>query len=107
LALAAASVLGVLGSTPATAAAPARPASHTVMIEAVHFEPQVLVVKAGDTIIWINRDPFPHTVTAQGGQFDSHEIPAGQSWSFMATKTGVFSYICTLHPTMVATLRVE
>jgi plastocyanin len=103
---AAAALLGVFCRTPASAAPP-KPATHTVVIEGVHFDPQVLNVNAGDTIVWINHDPFPHTVTAPGGQFDSHAIAAGQSWKFTATKAGVFPYICTLHPTMVATLRVE
>jgi plastocyanin len=64
-------------------------------------------VKVGDIIFWINRDPFPHTATAHGGQFDSHEIAAAGSWKYTAKKAGVFPYACTLHPTMLATLRVE
>jgi plastocyanin len=106
--LAAVVLVGVFLSTPAaTAAATPQPATHEVVVEAVRFDPQVLTVNVGDTIVWINHDPFPHTVTAQGGQFDSHEIAAGHSWKFKATKAGVFPYICTLHPTMLATLRVQ
>ena len=48
---------------------------------------------------WINKDPFPHTVTAAGA-FDSHPIAAGRSWKYKARRAGEFSYICTLHPTM-------
>jgi plastocyanin len=108
IALAAASTLGVLVSTtgPAATASP-RTRTHTVVIDSLRFDPQVLTVKAGDTIMWVNRDPFPHTATAEGKQFDSHEIASGRSWKYTARKTGEFAYACVLHPTMKATLRVE
>jgi plastocyanin len=106
--LAAASALGLLLSSaePAAAAGP-RPARHTVVIDSMRFDPPVLTVKAGDTIVWINQDPFPHTVTAEKGQFDSHEIASGRSWKYTARKAGTFPYACALHPTMKATLHVE
>jgi plastocyanin len=78
-----------------------------VIIEAVRFDPQELTVKAGDTIVWINHDPFPHTATAAGRQFNSREIAAGRSWKFIARKKGVYPYACLLHPTMSGTLRVQ
>lgn len=97
------------GSTPVLAgtAAHLKPARHQVVIEAVRFDPQELTVKVGDTIVWVNHDPFPHTTTAVGKQFDSHEIAAGHSWKYTAKKVGVFAYACSLHPTMLGTLRVE
>ena len=63
-------------------------------------------MKRGDTVVWINKDPFPHTVTAKG-VFDSHAMAAGRSWTYTARKAGEFAYICTLHPTMKGTLKVE
>jgi plastocyanin len=91
---------------PAALAAP-KPATHTVVIEGVQFEPQMLTVKVGDTVVWINDDPFPHTATARGGQFDSHQIAPGRTWKFTARKAGLYPYTCTFHSTMSATLRVE
>jgi len=79
---------------------------HTVVIEGTNYVPATLTVKRGDTVVWINKDPFPHTVTAKG-VFDSHDIAAGRSWKYTARKAGEFAYICTLHPTMKATLKVE
>jgi plastocyanin len=103
--LSAAAALGMLFSNagPAAAATP-KPATHTVVIEGVRFDTQVLTV---NVVFWINHDPFPHTATAQGGQFDSHEIAAGRSWKYTARKAGVLAYACTLHPTMLGTLCVE
>jgi plastocyanin len=64
-------------------------------------------MKLGDSVEWINRDPFPHTATSARGGFDSRTIAPGQSWKYVATKRGDFAYICTFHPTMKGTLKVE
>ena len=81
-------------------------ATHTVVIDGVAYKPEALTVKLGDTVVWVNKDPFPHTVTAKG-VFDSHEIAAGKSWKYTTGKAGEYAYICTLHPNMKATLKVE
>jgi plastocyanin len=83
-----------------------KPVQHTVTIEAVAFQPEVVEAKRGDTIVWTNKDPFPHSVTASG-KFDSKEIKPGESWTYTVQQSGDVSYICTLHPTMKATLRVN
>jgi plastocyanin len=85
----------------------ARAATHTVAIDGVTFVPATLVVKAGETVVWVNKDPFPHTVASQTGGFNSPAIAPGQTWSYTPPKPGVFPYLCTLHPTMHATLTVE
>jgi plastocyanin len=90
----------------AGAIAAGKPATHTVVIDGTNYAPATLTVKRGDTVVWINKDPFPHTVTAKG-VFDSHDIAASRSWKYTARKAGEFAYICTLHPTMKATLKVE
>ena len=103
LAWAAALVL-LLGATGPSPGAATR--THTVVIEAVKYTPESITVKHGDTVVWINKDPFPHTVTAKGA-FDSHEIPADKSWKYTPRKSGEYAYVCTLHPNMKGTLRVE
>ncbi|WP_233528037.1 plastocyanin/azurin family copper-binding protein [Cupriavidus sp. P-10] len=75
-------------------------------MDGIRFEPQELTVKAGDAVVWINRDPFPHTATTKAGVFDSKTIAAGQSWKYRPIKAGVFPYGRSLHPTMEGTLRV-
>ena len=82
-------------------------AAHTVVIEGTAFVPSTLMVKRGDRVVWINKDPFPHTVTAQDRRFDSGPIPAGKSWAHRAKVRGSFPYGCTLHSTMKATLAVH
>ena len=80
--------------------------THTVTIEGTGFQPDRLTVAAGDTVVWINKDPFPHTATAAGA-FDSRSIAPDKSWKFRAVKKGDFDYVCTLHPTMKARLTVK
>lgn len=87
--------------------AAAKPVKHTVTIEAVQFQPTTIDVKRGDSIVWINKDPFPHTVTSNSGKFDSKEIQPGESWSYKVQRSGHVPYVCTLHPTMKGALRVE
>jgi plastocyanin len=86
--------------------AAAHAATHTVIIDGVRYQPENITAKRGDTVVWVNQDPFPHTVTAKG-VFDSHEIPAGKSWKFIPRKAGDYIYVCTLHPTMKGTLKVD
>lgn len=83
------------------------PKTHTVVIEDMEFTPADLTVKAGDTIEWVNKDPMPHNVSSQAGGFDSDDLPAGKSWKYTAEKKGDFPYLCTLHRSMKANLKVE
>ena len=87
--------------------ASAAAATHTITIEAMASSPETLHVKRGDTVVWVNKDPFPHTATAADRSFDSREIASGKRWSYVAKTAGTHPYICTLHPTMKATLIVE
>lgn len=80
---------------------------HTVVVEGVKFTSESLTVNRGEMIVWVNKDFFPHTATAQGGTFDSRSIAAGKSRRFTATRTGVFPYLCTLRPSMTGTVIVK
>ena len=86
------------------AAGPAR--THEVVIQGFVFVPETLTVRPGDVVVWINKDPLPHSATAAGA-FDSGSIAAGKSWRFTARKAGTYPYLCTLHTTMKGTLKVE
>jgi plastocyanin len=90
----------------AAASAPQRK-THTVTIEGTSFQPAQLTVAAGDTVVWVNKDPFPHTATSKAGAFDSGSIAPEKSWKLTTVKKGQFDYICTLHPTMKARLTVK
>ncbi len=94
------------GLTTLSIAAP-KPSTHTVDIEALKFSPPTLEVKAGDTVIWKNKDAFPHNVIAENKSFRSVDLQSGQAWKFKAGRKGIFPYVCTLHPGMKAVLIVK
>lgn len=107
LTLALCCALGVIhAATAATIESAAKPATYTVVIQGAAYAPGTLTVKRGDTVNWVNKDPFPHTVTAKG-VFDSHDIAPGKQWKYTPRKSGEYPYICTLHPNMKRTLDVE
>lgn len=81
-------------------------ATHTVTIDSFAFKPPVLSVALGDTVVWQNNDPVPHTVTA-AGVFDSGSIAAGASWKYTANARGHHDYLCTFHPIMKGVLDVR
>ncbi len=90
---------------PGPAAPAATPTTHTVVMESVSFQPQVLTIRLGDSVVWLNKDPFPHTATSRA--FDSMVIAAEGSWRHTPKASGELPYVCVLHPTMKATLRVQ
>jgi plastocyanin len=93
--------------TQGAAIAAGQPKSHTVTIEATSFKPESLTVTAGDKVVFLNKDPFPHTATSTPGGFDSGNIDPDKSWTLTTVKKGEFGYICSLHPTMKAVLKVD
>lgn len=78
-----------------------------MIIEGMRFTPEVLVVAPGDRVTWVNKDPFPHTVTAANKAFDSGNLPPDSSWSWVAQSAVSYAYECLLHPTMKAKLIVR
>ena len=80
---------------------------HVVTIENMQFAPQKLTVRRGDRIVWMNKDLFPHTVTAVSKAFDSGAIQAQARWAYVANTPGEYAYVCTYHPTMQAVLIVD
>jgi plastocyanin len=104
-----------LSSVPGAAARQAKPGpkpvTHTVIIEATTFSPATLTIKPGDSVVWINKDMFPHTATStlakEKGGFDSGAIQPGKSWKYTPKAPRSFPYVCALHPTMKATFAVK
>jgi len=90
--------------TPAATAA-----THTVAMDGTTFKPGSLTIKLGDTVVWTNEDPFPHTATAIAATpaFDSKPIAPGGRFTFKPAAKGDYPYKCTLHTTMRGTLHVE
>jgi plastocyanin len=97
----------LVGAVAAGCAATALAATHTVTMEGFAFKPQVLEVKAGDTVEWVNRDILPHTAIATANAFDSNTIQPGGKWTWTARAAGQYEYICALHPNMKGVVQVK
>jgi plastocyanin len=73
---------------------------HTVTIRNFAFDPAVLTVTHGDTVVWSNTDFVPHSSTARNSAWDSKEIAANATWRYVPRTPGRYEYYCVLHPTM-------
>lgn len=68
------------------------------------FSPASVKVAVGDTVTFENEGAVAHTVT--GDDFDSGSLAPGGTFTFTASETGSFSYVCTFHPGMQGTIEV-
>lgn len=78
-----------------------------VTIDNFVFEPAKLTVKAGTTVTWTNRDDIPHTVASKDRLFKSKAMDTDETFSFTFLSPGEYTYFCSLHPHMTATIVVE
>jgi plastocyanin len=69
------------------------------------FQPATLTIKRGSEVTFTNRDVAPHTVTAADGQPDSGLIPPGASFNLRVDEP--LDYVCTVHPSMRATIELS
>ncbi len=75
-------------------------ASHKVRIQSMSFSPSKLKVKAGDTVVFENRDALEHTATALDESWDTGNLRAGKSATITFAKKGEFKYFCRWHKNM-------
>lgn len=62
-------------------------------------------LKVGDTLVFVNRDSVPHTVTARDHSFDVRIGPR-QRGRVTLSKAGTFQIYCILHSPMRGTISV-
>lgn len=90
------------------AAEPAGPKTHVVRIESMKFAPNVISVRPGDTVEFLNTDLVPHTVTERSTRaFDSGMINAKATWKLVVGEEGTLRYRCIYHPDMTGKIVVE
>lgn len=86
--------------SPMNWSAPAMQSMAAVSIANFAFNPATIFTPAGGTVTWRNDDATAHTVTADGGQFDSGILNPGASFSWTFADAGSVSYHCQLHLSM-------
>lgn len=72
------------------------------------FSPADLTIAVGDTVTWTNHDTAPHNIVVTDGpeKFTSPNLQTGQTYSHTFTQAGKYSYYCSIHPDMKATVTV-
>jgi plastocyanin len=92
--------MGLAGALSSPSAATS-PAGTTITIDNFTFGPNVLTVKAGTTVTWVNRDDIPHTILDKDRKvFRSKVLDTEDSFSFTFSQPGTYDYFCGLHPHM-------
>ena len=72
---------------------------YIVEIKNMKFIPSELTVHKGDTVVWINRDIFPHDVTElKNKAWSSSVLQPEKSWSKIISESE--DYYCSLHIVM-------
>jgi len=92
-------------SVTVAATSQAAPKQYTVVMSNMNYGALPGGAKVGDTILWVNRDTVPHTVTARDHSFDLRVAP-GQSGKLTLQKAGSFPFYCIFHSMMRGTLKV-
>lgn len=92
------------GVMPAGAAPPASH-EHVIPIAAMRFGPVPTGLRAGDTILWVNRDIVVHSATARDRSFDVTLQPR-QSVRVTVRRARTIAFYCRYHPAMRGTLTV-
>jgi len=99
---------GSSSNQPASAVADDQSASATqVKIDNFSFTPQTLTVAAGTTVTWTNHDDVPHNVVSTDKVFKSKTMDTDEKFSYTFTKAGTYTYYCSIHPRMTATVVVK
>jgi plastocyanin len=108
-------VLALAGSACGSSSNPAAPTvAADVTISMVgdkgnqSYSPNPTTMKTGQTVAWKNNDTIVHDATQDASRFGTGTVNAGATSNPIAmTTAGTFTYHCTIHPGMVATLIVQ
>lgn len=79
---------------------------HTIEIKQMKFNPEKLIVKKGDTVVWVNNGITLHDVTQQpANTWSSKAMAVGTSWTMIAKESA--EYYCSIHVVMKGSLVVQ
>ena len=122
-----AAVLVLLASTASCSGSDDEPSTRasgpTVSLKLLQFQPDRLTVKAGTTVTWVEDEPITHTVTSgavtgvdpssglrsgqtSDGRFDQRLATKGSTFSYRFDEPGTYSYFCSIHQGMNASVVV-
>ena len=84
-------------------------AEHVVSQKGEAFNVKKIKVKAGDSVKFVNEDPFSHNVFSLSAakNFDLGTYPQGGAKSVTFDKPGTVEVECAIHPDMQMVIEVE
>lgn len=84
-------------------------ATPTVVIDGFQFTPEVLTVKRGTTVTFVNKDATPHTVSPESkAKFVGIDrLMSGELKTITFKERGTQSYFCQFHTTMMGKVVVK
>ncbi|MBC7545488.1 MAG: cupredoxin domain-containing protein [Candidatus Sericytochromatia bacterium] len=82
------------------------PAANTITIKDFKYVPDNLTVKAGSVVTFVNQDTMAHTATA-ATVFNVSIAPGASATVTTSTTPGTVDYLCTLHPAMKGSIKLN
>lgn len=83
-------------------------AEHEVVIADYKYSPAEIHIKAGDTVVWANREKrTSHSVLFNATGEESERFFPGETWSRVFPEAGRFEYRCGPHPEMLGVVVVD
>ena len=68
----------------------------TVEIRDQQFVPEIVTIRIGGTVSWVNMDSVKHRVVGLG--FNSGVLNPGDSFSYKFTEAGIYAYSSEFYP---------
>lgn len=82
------------------------PAVIRVIVSGKEFQPSVLTIPVGTTVVWINQGGESHTVTSSTGLFYGFLEPINGSYNYTFIESGSYEYQCDVFDYHVMTGKV-
>ncbi len=108
LAAAAVAVAGCSSSADDVTTTAAAGDDGAVSVENFAFNPGTISVAAGTEVTWTNDETgVAHTTTSDDDVWNSGTLQPGDDFTVTFADPGTFTYFCSIHPSMTATIVVE
>ncbi len=79
-----------------------------VSVKDFAFNPGTITVATGTEVTWTNDETgVAHTTTSNDDVWKSGVLQPGDEFSLTFAEPGTFTYFCSIHPSMTATVVVE
>lgn len=83
-------------------------AGSEISIKNFAFGPADITISVGETVRWTNdEDSIGHTTTSDDGIWNSGMLNPGDTFEQTFTEPGTFTYFCSIHPSMTASITVN